>query len=470
MSVRAAAVAGKFYPANAGELRAAIEGYLSAADAGDGPAPKAIIAPHAGFVYSGAVAASAYARLAPAADRIKRVVLLGPSHRAALKGIAMSSADYFETPLGRIRLDKQAAAGIKGLGQVGVADPVHAQEHSLEVHLPFLQVLFDDFTLVPLVVGQAAPEQVAEVMRRLWGGPETLIVVSSDLSHYLGYHDAQNLDNRTRDAIENLAPQDLEEGGACGRYPVAGLLRIAANSGMRVETVDLRNSGDTAGGKDRVVGYGSWLFFDQDFEARTRALLDKHGARLLHIAGATITLRCQNPDNRKISIANLPNALKANGASFVTLKTAQGQLRGCSGSVQAHQPLAMDVANSAIKAAFNDPRFKPVSEAERTGLRLSIAVLSPQAEMTVQSEGDLLAQLRPGTDGLIIQDGSMRALFLPAVWQEMAEPAVFLAQLKKKAGMAPGHWSPNFKAWRFIAEEAFARDLDDPGSVWRSGA
>ncbi len=468
MSVRAAAVAGQFYPADAGDLRAAIEGYLSAADAGDGPAPKAIIAPHAGFVYSGAVAASAYARLAPVADRIKRVVLLGPSHRVALKGIAMSGADYFETPLGRIRLDKQAAADIKGLGQVGVSDPVHAQEHSLEVHLPFLQVLLDDFTLVPLVVGQVAPEQVAEVMRRLWGGPETLIVVSSDLSHYLGYHDAQMLDNRTRDAIESLAPQDIEEGGACGRYPVGGLLRIAANSGMRVETVDLRNSGDTAGAKDRVVGYGSWLFFDQDFEARTRALLDQHGARLLQIAGTTITLRCQNPDNRRISISNVPNVLKAKGASFVTLKTQEGQLRGCSGSVQALQPLAMDVANSAIKAAFNDQRFKPVSEAERASLQLSISVLSPQVEMTVQSEGDLLAQLRPGTDGLIIQDGSMRALFLPAVWEQMPEPGAFLGQLKKKAGMAPGHWSPNFKAWRFIAEEAFARDLDDPGSVWRS--
>ncbi|MEE8294167.1 MAG: AmmeMemoRadiSam system protein B [Sphingomonadales bacterium] len=467
MSVRAAAIAGQFYPADAGELRAAVEGYLSAADAGDGAVPKAIIAPHAGFVYSGAVAASAYARLAPAADRIKRVVLLGPSHRVALKGIALSGADFFETPLGRIRLDKQAAADLKGLGQVGVSDPAHAQEHSLEVHLPFLQVLLNDFTLVPLVVGQAPPEQVAEVMRRLWGGPETLIVVSSDLSHYLDYHEAQIIDNRTRDAIENLAPQDIEKGGACGRYPVGGLLRIAANAGMRVETVDLRNSGDTAGGKDRVVGYGSWLFFDQDFEARTRALLDKHGARLLKIAGATITLRCQNPDNKKIRIANLPNALKANGASFVTLKTAQGQLRGCSGSDQAHRPLAMDVANSALKAAFNDPRFKPVTEAERESLQLSISVLSPKAEMTVQSEGDLLAQLRPGQDGLVIQDGTMRALFLPAVWEQMAEPAVFLAHLKKKAGMAPGHWSPNFKAWRFIAEEAFARDLDDPGSVWR---
>ncbi len=183
---------------------------------------------------------------------------------------------------------------------------------------------------------------------------------------------------------------------------------------------------------------------------------------MLKIAGATITLRCQNPDNRKINIANVPNALKTNGASFVTLKTAQGQLRGCMGSVQAHQPLAMDVANNAIKAAFNDHRFKPVSEAERTSLRLSISVLSPQAEMTVRNEGDLLAQLRPGTDGLIIQDGTMRALFLPAVWQEFAEPAVFLAQLKKKAGMAPEHWSPNFKAWRFITEETLARDLDDP--------
>ncbi len=467
MTVRPAAIAGQFYPAATDQLRAAVRDYLAAVKAEGGPAPKAIIAPHAGFQYSGPVAASAYARLAPAADKIKRVVLLGPSHRVALRGIAMSSAQFFETPLGRIPLGVRAAAALKDLPFVGPYDQAHALEHSLEVHLPFLQVVLGDFTLVPLVVGQASPDQVAEVMRRLWGGPETLIVVSSDLSHYLAYGEAQKIDKRTCAAIENLSPKDIEEKGACGRYPVGGLLQLASETGMRVETADLRNSGDTAGNKDRVVGYGSWLFFEPDFEAHTRALLEQYGPRLLHIAGRAITFRSQNPGQPNFRIANIPGALKARGASFVTLKTPAGQLRGCMGtSAIAHQPLALDVANNAIKAAFQDPRFKPVREAERKTLNLSVSVLSPREEMTVKSEKDLLSQLRPGTDGLIIQDGRMQSLFLPTVWEQFADPAMFLDQLKKKAGMAAGHWSETFRAWRFISVEAYGRDLPDPGSIW----
>lgn len=467
MSVRPTAIAGSFYPASKAQLQAAVEGYLGEVSAQQGPVPKAIIAPHAGYVYSGPVAASAYARLKPAAGKIKRVVLLGPSHRVPLKGIAMSSADYFETPLGRIPLDKQAMAALRGLNFVGPADQAHAQEHSLEVHLPFLQMVLDDFVLVPLVVGQSQPQQVAEVLRRLWGGPETLIAVSTDLSHYLSYDAAKKIDARTCAAIENLAPQDIEDNGACGRFPVAGLLAMANETGMRVETADVRNSGDTAGDKDRVVGYGSWLFFEQDFEARTRSLLETHGSRLLHIAGAAITLRSKNPE-AQFRIANVPGALRSPGASFVTLRTAEGHLRGCMGTSQAHQPLALDVATNAAKAAFSDPRFRPVSAAELTSLKLSVSVLSPKEEMTVEGERDLLTQLRPGTDGLIIQDARMGALFLPAVWEELPDANVFLAHLKKKAGMEPGHWSPNFRAWRFIAVEAYAHDLPDPKSIWRT--
>ena len=261
--LREAAVAGQFYPGSAAELEATVRQFLDGAEKTAAPVPKAIIAPHAGYVYSGAVAASAYALLEPAASVIKRVVLLGPCHRVAVRGLALSDADAFATPLGDVPVDKEAAAMILDLPQVEVFDAAHAQEHSLEVHLPFLQVILDDFAVVPLVVGEAPPEQVAEVLDALWGGAETLIVVSSDLSHYLDYDSAQKIDSETCRAIETLDPQAISRDGACGRFPVGGLLVLAKRRGLTVTTLDLRNSGDTAGSKDRVVGYGSWMFQEE---------------------------------------------------------------------------------------------------------------------------------------------------------------------------------------------------------------
>jgi hypothetical protein len=257
--IRQPAVAGMFYPAERERLHRDITQYLKEAPA-NGPVPKAIIVPHAGYVYSGPVAATAYARLRPARESIHRVVLLGPSHRIPLFGLATSSANAFNTPLGSIAVDVEALKSIADLPQVKRMDEAHALEHSLEVHLPFLQEVLHDFTLVPLVVGEAEPAQVAEVLERLWGGPETLIVISSDLSHYHDYETARRLDKATSRAIETLSLEDVHSENACGCRPVAGLLYLARKKGMKGETIDLRNSGDTAGSKDQVVGYGAYVF------------------------------------------------------------------------------------------------------------------------------------------------------------------------------------------------------------------
>jgi AmmeMemoRadiSam system protein B len=258
-TVRDPAVAGMFYPANPAELKATIDGYLGAAKT-SGPVPKALIAPHAGFVYSGPVAASAYARIAPARETITRVILLGPAHRVAVAGLALPSVDSLATPLGNVPIDKKAIAMIADLPQVKVMDAAHEAEHSLEVHLPFLQTILAQFALVPLAVGQASPNDVGEVLEQLWGGPETLIVISSDLSHYYDYDTAHRLDSATSRAIEQLRPQDIQYDHACGRIPINGLLHVARKRGMRVVTIDLRNSGDTAGPRDQVVGYGAYVF------------------------------------------------------------------------------------------------------------------------------------------------------------------------------------------------------------------
>jgi MEMO1 family protein len=259
-AVRPAAVAGQFYPDDPEELRAEVNHFLAGAKPGTGKIPKAIIAPHAGYLYSGPVAGSAYARLARGRDRIKRIVLLGPSHFVAFRGLAASSATVFASPLGPVPVDEEALARLRALPQVTTRDAAHRDEHSLEVHLPFLRAVLDEFKLVPLVVGDAAPEEVGGVLNELWDDDETGIVISSDLSHYQDYETAQRIDRETARVIESLNWRDLGGDQACGCQPICGLLWAARQRGLRCQTVDLRNSGDTAGSRDRVVGYGAFVF------------------------------------------------------------------------------------------------------------------------------------------------------------------------------------------------------------------
>jgi len=265
MSTRRPAVAGSFYPGDARALRAQVracleEGRRRQADLVGAVRPKALVVPHAGYVYSGPVAGSAYALVAPWAAEIRRVVLLGPSHRVALEGLATSTAAAWETPLGDVALDVAGAAALARLPQVRPLDAAHAREHSLEVQLPFLQELLPAFALLPLVVGDAPPRAVAEVLEAVWGGDETLVLVSSDLSHYHDYDTARALDAAASAAIEALRPEALDEESACGRVPVRGLLVAARGHGLAARTLDLRSSGDTAGPRDQVVGYGAYAF------------------------------------------------------------------------------------------------------------------------------------------------------------------------------------------------------------------
>ena len=255
--VREPAVAGQFYPEDPGELRTLVNSLLGAADCKADEAPKAIIDPHAGYIYSGAIAASAYACLSPHRDTYRRVVLLGPCHRVPVAGMAVSGADVFRTPLGDVPVDRETVAALAAKG-IREYEPSHQYEHSLEVHLPFLQAVLGEFRIVPVVVGEVRPEAVANLLETLWGGPETLIVVSSDLSHYLEYGAARAQDATTCRRIEHLDTR-IDHDDACGATPLRGLLLAARHRGLRVRTLDLRNSGDTEGDRDFVVGYGAWV-------------------------------------------------------------------------------------------------------------------------------------------------------------------------------------------------------------------
>jgi AmmeMemoRadiSam system protein B len=262
--IRSATAAGRFYPADPAKLRGMVEELLSQAPTAKGPTPKALIAPHAGYQFSGPIAASAYARLLPDRKSITRIVLLGPSHFVAVAGLAASRAEAFATPLGLVPVDTRAVSQLAALPQITLQDEAHAREHSIEVQLPLLQVVLSEFVVVPLAVGEATPEEVGQVLETLWGGPETRVIVSSDLSHYLDSDSAHRVDAETARAIEALDEDALGGNAACGRVSIRGLLRYARLCGLRAARLDLRNSGDTAGPRDHVVGYGAFAFEEKD--------------------------------------------------------------------------------------------------------------------------------------------------------------------------------------------------------------
>lgn len=259
--IRPAAVAGTFYPEEKTILSQEIDSLITSARRST-RTPKVLVAPHAGYRYSGPIAASAYAQVVSGRDWIRRVVLLGPAHRVPVRGLVLPDAASFATPLGVIPVDHDAVAIINDLPQVTTNAIAHTWEHSLEVQLPFLQKTLDTFTLIPLVVGDASAEEVAAVLDRLWDGKETLIVVSSDLSHYLPYNIAKNEDIATADTIINLnGPLSHEQ--ACGSTPLNGMLLAAQRHQLRAQLLDLRNSGDTVGDHTNVVGYGAFAFFEE---------------------------------------------------------------------------------------------------------------------------------------------------------------------------------------------------------------
>ncbi len=448
-SIRPAAVAGMFYPDDPVALRRSVAALLAhASPVAPVPAPKALIVPHAGYIYSGAIAASAYAQLACVRDRIRRVVLLGPTHRVYVRGLALPEAERFATPLGEVMLDQAGMRQLAGLPQVVRSAAAHQLEHSLEVQLPFLQqVLGEAFQLLPLAVGEASADEVAEVLETVWGGDETLIVVSSDLSHFLPDRAARQRDGATVESILALDPH-LNHEQACGATPINGLLRAARRHQLRPLALDVRNSSATAGDAERVVGYAAFAF-----QAATKSEASdppdaEKGAALLQLARGEIAQRF----GQAISMASDAPWLDEYGACFVTL-TRDGELRGCIGTLEAHRPLRLDVRENAAMAAFRDPRFLPLSREELEAVRVEVSLLSPTAAIAAASEAEVLDQLRPHVDGVVFEFAQYRSTFLPQVWEQLPEPAEFMAQLKRKAGLAMDFWSDAVRLSRYTVSK-----------------
>jgi len=439
-TVRPAAVAGLFYPGNQVALARDVLTMLD--ETRDPPLvpgfPKGLIVPHAGYIYSGHVAANAYALLRPAAGIVKRVVLLGPCHRVAVRGLALPGASAFDTPLGKVEVDADAVKQLAGMPHVVEFPATHAQEHSLEVQLPFLQQVLRDFRLVPLVVGAATAAQVAEVIERLWGGPETLFVISSDLSHYQPYDAARAIDGRTVQAILDFRT-DIDHQQACGATPVAGFLAAARTRGLSAELLDARNSGDTAGGRDRVVGYASFAFWDGRGEYH-----HAHGRTLLGLARSAVG---EALGSGSVAVPDEP-WLKEKRATFVTL-TQDGRLRGCIGSLQPMRPLGEDVVANAANAALADRRFSPLAASELPSIEMEVSLLSVPTLVQFADADELIGQLRPGIDGVILAAEGRRGTYLPQVWESIPDPVQFLASLKQKAGVPADTRLTRCQVWRY---------------------
>lgn len=529
-AIRPPAVAGSFYPADRTTLKQLINHQLDYSrevlqqleptlPAG---VPKAVIVPHAGYVYSGTAAALAYALLERGRGSVTRAVIVGPTHRVAVRGVACSTAAAFETPLGTVPVDIAAERKALGLSvneplrsgtharpgasapAMIVNGPTHAQEHAVEVQIPFLQtVLGPDLTIVPLNAGDATPQEAGDVLRALWGGPETVIVISSDLSHYHPHEVARALDDQT---IADIAALHLpiHPRRACGAYPINGLLDVLkGRKDMKLFELGCSTSGDDGvvalAGQPRpamrdadepVVGYVSFAAWESKPEADAPAGADDlgesgtaHGDVLLKLARAAIRerLHIEHPTaaDSTASILAANPWLNESGACFVTL-TEGGRLRGCIGSLAAHRSLGKDIAAHAVDAATRDPRFNPVTAAEYPLLNVEISVLGepepitvnscdadsrdtgsktatlaslqsgPQTdavkrdgsnvERPVRSRTELEEVLRPGKDGLILADRrGCSATFLPQVWDELPNPHDFVAHLLAKAGIRPSY-------------------------------
>ena len=440
-SVRVPAVAGTFYPSRREELWLMIYSMLNEADANNQDAPKALVAPHAGYIFSGGIAAQAWKSVENFAAQYKRLVLVGSAHRAAFEGIAVSDAAYFASPLGTLALDREFIDNIVDAG-IAVRDGnAHRYEHSLEVQLPFIQKLLPEVRIVPLLIGRANIEAVVRCLNFCWGDDSTLVVVSTDLSHYLSEMRAVEQDRLTMRKIAFLDPT-IADSAACAALPLNALLYLASLHNLEPCHMQYAHSGMQSGDTERVVGYGAVALT----RSHSRYAL---GAIMLKIARAAIQARwCDVGSLLFPRITGLHDL----GATFVTL-TRNGQLRGCIGRLQASDIVLNDIQRNAVAAAFNDPRFAPLTCDELGGLNIEVSLLSTPEALFVTDEESLVNQLRPGVDGIVLRYRGAQGTFLPQVWQELPEPQQFIKHLKMKAGLSPDFWSEEIQCERYTVEK-----------------
>jgi hypothetical protein len=467
IKVRQPAVAGLFYPKNKAELSRAIEAYLAAAkDEPLGGELKALVCPHAGYAFSGPVAAYGYRLLV--GREFETVVVLAPSHYAALRAASVSDADVFRTPLGDVPISEKArtlakyspfALETKAFVQRPEwwqqsscpapepgDDTADTWEHSDEVQVPFLQKTLKNFKLLPVVFGSVDTAKAATALMQILDD-RTLIIASSDLSHYDTYANAQKRDHRTVEAICALEPEQIAPDDACGAIPIQTLIYVAKQKGWKTRLLNYRNSGDTSGDKAHGgVGYAAIAFYAPS-SATAENVASAPGAAysaderrfLLELARKTVREVVVTGRLPAVDTAPLASKFTTKKGCFVTL-TKRGALRGCIGHIVAQEPLVQAIVDNARNAALRDPRFPPVTAEEVAQLEIEISVLTEPLPLFFNSPKDLLQKLQPGKDGVVLQIGGRGATYLPQVWEQIPDKVEFLNSLAEKAGCAASDW------------------------------
>ena len=438
-SVRVAAVAGQFYPANPDSLRNMVTRYLSRGHRFP-VAPRIVIGPHAGYIYSGPVAGMGYATIDPA---IKRVIIIGPAHYVPVSGLAVPGASWFETPLGRVLVDRTAISRLLKNPIAYVGDQAHRPEHSLEVQLPFLQVRLGSFSIVPIIAQEVDPQTAADCIYPLIDA-QTLVVASSDLSHYMSQDRARREDDRTIEAI--CTGQSGGDIDACGECPIRVVMALAKKMGVKPLLIDKQTSYDTSpeAGPDRVVGYASIVFIPEVSPVAVSHPVKKNGTlsaadRSFLLGLARQSLEASVKGERLPQPDAMPEAAKENRGCFVTL-TVRGELRGCIGYIEPVKPLGRAVIENARNAALSDPRFPPVTPDELPSIKVEVSVLTNPEPLEYSDPADLLRKLVPDIDGVILQKGSLQSTFLPQVWEQLPDKVQFLEHLAMKGGMDRNGW------------------------------
>ena len=446
-TVRNPVFAGSFYPASTDELTQTIRHFTEQAAKNSVGLPKnaklrALTFPHAGYIYSGITAA--HAALALNGRSFSKVILMGPDHRVGFRDAVISDADAFATPLGVVHLDPGAGELRKNFDVFKSVPESDRQEHSLEVVLPFLQFYLKDFTLIPIVMGPGNIDTYAKALESI-GFSDTLIVASSDLSHYLSYDEAKRKDKETLHMILTLQDKPFSklENAACGTIPIRVLMNLAQKHQWRPMLIHYSNSGDTAGPKNKVAGYAAIAFYQEAFMTKkTDQTFDEEKGRILvKLARQTIGMQLKQEitETEDVESALDDPDFKVNRGTFVTLHK-NGQLRGCIGSLTASEPLAESVRHNAVNAAFRDPRFSPLSADELAQVDIEVSILTEPVPLEYKDGEDLIAKLRVKVDGVILRKGYSSATFLPQVWDQLPNPRDFLSHLCRKAGLAPDAW------------------------------
>lgn len=432
--------AGVFYPADRDELLVMI-----AALSPDEESPyksNAIIVPHAGYIYSGMIAAKGYKYLN---FEVENVFIIAPSHYVRLYGTVTSSADAIETPLGNIRINNKIVEELHQDFGVEFSAEAFSREHALETQLPFVQKFAPHSAIVPLIYGCENFANISKIIERYDNGANAF-VISSDLSHFYPARENIRMDTYTASLIESNETANFESDNACGAVGICALLDYAKKKGNTLIRLGLTNSSKVTGDTSSVVGYGSWFMFEG---SKNEFIKKYYTKQVLEICRKSITAGLHKSS---FTPGNYPCVLDESGACFVSL-TSAGRLRGCIGSVIAHRPLIADLIKNAYSAAFADPRFKPLTPDELYEIDIEVSLLSAPEKLIFNTETELMEQIVPRRDGIIIRDGNYQAVFLPCVWEQLPDKTEFIQALKEKAGLDKSYFSETFSAFRFSAVE-----------------